>query len=311
MEEKADRMHQQAAQPAIAQMPQITRPDALHPTPISQLPKDGVDQVPHSPQHRTVVGCRLGGMRFAERRVQYDAFRAQEGLQVGQPIVAIPQDPPGRSSQQERHNFSIGFIRWGQEDAGEQTWPTQLRMQPKAIKGLAIRVIFAVAGLTTKAHTPGRASKTADGQGYTVYDGHPAIIADQFIAQPTPQPLFDRPQVRGLPHKRGTSDLSHGGKEMAIVATKVVKDFLVLGESQIGADYFHRDDLTISQLGHRPSLAQARSFRHRWYHLVNQTETCDNKIVQVHGVPPQKLANLLRKVDSMDPFFGKNTCTSC
>lgn len=91
IEEKADRMHQQAAQQAIAQMPHIPRPDALHATAIRQLPKDGVDEVAHSAQHRTLVGCCLGRVRLAERRLQQDAFGSQEGLQIGQPIVAIPK----------------------------------------------------------------------------------------------------------------------------------------------------------------------------------------------------------------------------
>ena len=37
----------------------------------------------------------------------------------------------------------------------------------------------------------------------------------------------------------------------------------------------------------------AFALRHHWQHLVNRTETCDNKVVQVHGVPPQKLVILL------------------
>jgi hypothetical protein len=154
IEEKAERMHQNVAQQAVAQMPQITRPDSFHLTAIGQLTKDRIDEVANAPQHRTLVRGRLRCMRLPEWGLQQNTFRAQVGLQIGKPIVAIPHDQARGAFQQERHNFSIGFIGRCQEDTGEQTRPTQLRMHPKAIKRLSLRMIFAIAGLAPEAHTP-------------------------------------------------------------------------------------------------------------------------------------------------------------
>src|SRR6516225_7063909 len=156
-------MHQNAPQDAVAQMPYIPRPDALHPTSVSQLPTDGVNERAHAPQHGTLVSCRLRRMRFTKRCLQRSAFGTQEGLQLGQPIVPIAQNYSGGPFQQERQDFSLGFIGWSQEDAGQQTRPTPLCLHSKAIKSLAICMIFAVAGLTTEAHAPGCACKPADG----------------------------------------------------------------------------------------------------------------------------------------------------
>ena len=163
---------------------------------------------------------RLGCVCFAERRLQKDAFGVQVGLRIEQPIVAIPQHYTARAGRHERHGFSIVFLSWGQEDAGRRTRPTQLRRQPNAIKRLPVRMIFAIASEASSAHTPGHAGKAADGQRHAVYDGHGPIIADQLIAQPTPQPLFDRPQVGRLPHEGRASGLPQSGKVMTVVRRK-------------------------------------------------------------------------------------------
>ena len=64
------------------------------------------------------------------------------------------------------------------------------------------------------------------------------------------------------------------------------------------------------QFGRWPAFAQATPLREDRQQFINCTETCANKVVQVHGVPPQKLALLLSKVGSMSLSFGKKTCTS-
>src|SRR5690349_16073363 len=68
-------------------------------------------------------------MRFAERSLQKNAFAAQEGLQIRQPIIAITQDDSACSFQQERRNFAISFMSRGQKHPRQKTRPTQLRMR--------------------------------------------------------------------------------------------------------------------------------------------------------------------------------------
>jgi hypothetical protein len=49
IEPNTQHMHQDQAQDAIAQMPQISRPDAFELTAIGQLSKHDVDEITHSP----------------------------------------------------------------------------------------------------------------------------------------------------------------------------------------------------------------------------------------------------------------------
>lgn len=130
------------------------------------------------------------------------------------------------------------------------------------------------------------------------------------ISDQTPEALFHHPQVGRLAHTGRPIDLRHRREKVRVVAAEVVEHFLILTQTQVCADHFDRHHFGIGLFRHGTAFAQALSFRHGWQHLVNRTETYDNKVVQVHGIPPQKLAILLRRVDSMNLFFGKNTCTS-
>src|SRR5579885_1072415 len=67
VEPNAKGMHQQHAQDAIAQMPQIARPHAFELASIGELPKDRINQIANTTQDRTLVGrCTR---RSEERRV--------------------------------------------------------------------------------------------------------------------------------------------------------------------------------------------------------------------------------------------------
>src|SRR5579863_2857561 len=280
-------MHQKETQQAIAQMPEIPRPDPLHLAAIGQLTKHRVDEVAYSPQHGTLIRSGLRCMSVAEWCLQDNAFRPQKGLQVGQPIIAITQHHTRRAFQQHRHNFAIGFISRCRKHPGQQTRPTQLRMQPKAIKGLAIRMIFAIACYATEAHTPGRTGKTADWQWHAIHYRQAWIVADQFVTQPAPEAFFDRPQIGGLSDEGATRELLQSREKVRVMPLKIGKQLFILRESQVASDHLYRDHFTVSQLRLRSSFSQWLSFRDTWHHLVNQAKTCDNKIVQTHEIPPQ------------------------
>ncbi len=51
IEQPTDGVHEYHTQQAIAQVPQIPRPYAFGSTAISQLPKDGIDAIPHAPEY--------------------------------------------------------------------------------------------------------------------------------------------------------------------------------------------------------------------------------------------------------------------
>lgn len=288
IEPKTECVHQNEAQQAIAHMSEIPCPDSLHLALIGQLTKDSVNKVAHPSQDGTLVGCRFGRMGPAKRRLQHNPFAPQERLQFRKPIIAITQDNASRSSQQQRHDFSIGFIGWSQTHAGQQTRLTQLYMHPKPIKGLSISMVFAIARHAPEAHTAGRTGKTAGGQRLAVHNGQVRIVADQFVTQPAPQPLFDHSQVGGLPHKGRAMRVAPGREKVRVVTSEIIEEFLILAEFQITCDHFDGQDFTIRQLWRWASYSQPLVFDHYWHHLVNHAKTCGNKIVQVHGSPPQK-----------------------
>ena len=58
IEAEAERVHQQSPQNAVAQMPQISRPDALDSPTIGQLPKDGIDERANPAQDSAFISCR-------------------------------------------------------------------------------------------------------------------------------------------------------------------------------------------------------------------------------------------------------------
>src|SRR6266852_4971433 len=100
------------------------------------------------------------------------------------------------------------------------------------------------------------AGKLTDRDGLTHHDGHHGIIEQQAIPDEAPQPLFDGPQVGCLPHKGRAIHSSQQREKCA--------------EFRLWT-----------------ALAQALAFRRPGPHLVNETETCDNKI----GLPSWHLSS--------------------
>ena len=245
IEQDAKRVHEHHTQNAITQMPQITRPEPLHAAAIGQLSEDRIDAVAHAAQNGTPPMSRLS-TGFAERSLQNHADLAQSGLQVGQPIVAIPQEQPSCPRRRVPDDLALMDIGGSQVHLRDDAGPAQPPMQSKAIEGLPTGVIFAVAGRVIEAVTAIGAGKLAGRNRHTIHDGDGGIIEQQRVADEAPQPLFHRPQVGGLPQPGRASRLRHFRKEMRGVAAEVVEDFLVLTQTQIGSHDFHRDDFAIS-----------------------------------------------------------------
>jgi hypothetical protein len=246
--------HQNATQQAVAQMPQISRPHPLHLTTICQLTENGINEIAHSTQDLAVIGGGFGGVSEAKWGLQENAFRAQKGLHIGQPIVAVSQDYTGCAFQHKRNDLSIGFIGWCQKQVGEHARPTQLGMQAKPIKRLSIRMIFPIAGLPSEANTPGCSCKAADRNGNTVHDGQAWVVGEHRVAQEAPQAFFERPQIGRLSHKGGPMQVHKCRKEVAIMTLEVGKQSLILAQTQVTSHDFHRDHFAIGQLGGGPRV---------------------------------------------------------
>jgi hypothetical protein len=154
--------------------------------------------------------------------------------------------------------------------------------------GLPTGLVTAYAGRVIKTVAAIGSYKLAHRDRHTIHDRYCGVIKQKRVADETPQPLFHGQQVGSLPQPGGANHSRHCRKEMRVVATEVIKDFLILGESQIGFYQFHCNDQAHGQLGHRPSFAQAFALRRCGQHLVNQTETCDNTIGLLSWCPSSK-----------------------
>jgi hypothetical protein len=129
-------------------------------------------------------------------------------------------------------------------------------------------------------------------------------------ARHTPQPLFDCSQVGRLPHKSRSMQSSQRWKEMCMVVTKVGKESGILAQTPVRSRNFYGEHLTIAELRDRAALTQLLSLGDHRHYLVNPAKTCENKVVQVHDVPPQKRFVDCSEDMRMSLFFGKETSTS-
>jgi len=220
-------VHEHHTQQAIAQMPQITRPNSFGSAAIGQLPENGIDARAHPSEHRapTVRELRTG---FAKRSQQHHANLAQGRLQGGQSVVAVSQEQPAGACRHIPDHLALMHIGEGEVHLGDHAGPAQAQMQAKAVEGLAAGMVFAKAGRVIKAMTAVGARTLADRDRHTIHDGHCRIVEQKAVADQAPQPLFDRPQVGGLSHKGRTIDLHHRWEKVRVVAAEVVKHFLIL-----------------------------------------------------------------------------------
>src|SRR5579875_2211303 len=94
IEKDAKRMHEQASQQAIAQMPQITRQDAPDGKTTDELRKDRLDQGAHACQNGAVEqASQRRGSQF-KGGLQPNTQTSQDDFEIGQPGVAIPNSKP-------------------------------------------------------------------------------------------------------------------------------------------------------------------------------------------------------------------------
>jgi hypothetical protein len=301
IEQNTQGVHQEHAQQAIAQVPPIRGPDPFDGTSICQLPKDGINALAHPAQHRTPTVCRLG-TGFAKGSQQHYPDLSQGFLQGGQPVVAVAQQQSLVLCRQIPDDLAFMHIGWGQLHLSNHPWPTPSHMQAKAREGLRRVMIFAKTGSIIKAVAAVGPRKLAERNGHAIDNGYRRVVEQERITDQTPQPLFERPHIGRLAHERTAIHLRHRGKKVGGVTAKIVKDFLVLTQTQVGSHHFDGHHFAVGQLGHRSSCSQAFSFRCRWQHLVNQTETCDNKVVQVHDVPPHQIAQSSEDSRPHEPF---------
>jgi hypothetical protein len=219
VEKDSNDMHEHHAQQAIAQMPQIPRPDPFGPTAVDELTENGLNALAHSTQDGTptVRGRMFGG---AKRGEQDNAQSSQAGFEFRQPIIAVAQQQTGRTRGQLAGRFAFMHVGCSQVQVGDDAGPGDGRMEAKAVEGLSHRVIEAFARLAFKARAARRTGKLADRQRKAVDDGRRGVRGEQRITDQAPDALFDGPQLGGLPHKGAAIYLQQARKEVVPMALK-------------------------------------------------------------------------------------------
>ena len=120
-------------------------------------------------------------------------------------------------------------------------------------------------------------------------------MADQPIAQPHPQALLDGPQIGRLPHKGRAMDCQECREKVAVMTAKVLKQLLILAQSQITANEFDGNHLAIAE-SRWPAVTVGKA-------SSIQPATGENEIVQAHGFSPYRFTCHTEESKSLEPFL--------
>ncbi len=195
IEKDAKSMHEHPPQEPIAQVPGVACPDMPNTDSTKELRKNRLNAVTHACQNAAVEQASQRRRGLFERSLQADAQVSQDPFEIGQPIIANPQQQSARSFGQIQDHLAFRDIACGQANPREHSRQTNANVDLEAIKRLLLSMIPSVGGFSSKEPRALGTGKMADGQGKTIDNGHLGIIADLFVAQPHPQALFHRPQM--------------------------------------------------------------------------------------------------------------------
>src|SRR5882762_5089003 len=272
-------------------MPLITRSQSFKGTMLSQLAKNCFNAITHSTMDSALIRLCFGRLWLLIRSLQSNSLFSQTLLNIRNPIIPISQNQSRGAFQQFFYHSSIMFIGRSNVKACNHPLIANSCMDSESIKRLFLDRIISISCLSTKNLTAGYTRETTDWQRTTINDTGLLIMNDQLVTQILPQTLFEHPQICRLTSKSRPVNLFQPGKEMSIMATKVLKNLGFFRYLQIVAYHFNRQYFTIRQFCCWSSFSQSFSFCHHRQQIVNQTVTCYNEIVQVHGVPPQNFSN--------------------
>src|SRR5690349_16131939 len=100
-----------------------------------------------------------------------------------------------------------------------------------------------------------------------------------------PSPLAP-PQVSCLPGESGAMYTRQRGEEVGVMSAEVVKDGLVLGNTQVLPNHFHAQHLTIRHRRLGASRSHPHPFQALCKGIVYMAKHRYNENVQVHCSPP-------------------------
>ena len=207
---------------AMAQMPQVSRPDTLDEVTVHELTEDRIDPVTDAAEVGTASGT--GGL-------QLQALRCQCLSERGLPVVAVPHDDTLSAVDQLEHDGRLMDIGGGEAEAHDNPGPGDT----KAVEGLAQQHVVAEGHLAPETSAAVGSRELTDGEGEAIHQLQPELAANPW-EQPLPYALLEMAQIGRLSDEGGALALPEGGEEVGVVSPEGAEERLVLVQGQALAD---------------------------------------------------------------------------
>ena len=191
-------------------------------------------------------------------------------------IGSIRQQQTAVTGGQFTHHMQVVDIGRGQIKRLDHTERVDLKMQPKAIKGLATK-LFTVAGETPKKLAAAGSGEPADRHRQAVQH-HNRIR--KILGHVFKELLFHRLQIRSLPQK--TDSTTELGEVMAVKSFEKFEDVFVSVEPEDFADNFHCKYFAVSHLRRWASASKGPFWKEFFHKIISFTVDIYDKIIKVH-----------------------------
>lgn len=303
-------MRQHFAHNPTRQVPHISGPYSLHLEAFCHLAEYCLYSIAHPTQPSADFSVPVSA-RQLKRHKHLNSLLAQLLAQLGLPVVAITQAIAFCLSRKLLKRSYITQAGRGYYDSCDYSGPTYPYMETEAIEGLLYRKVFTISSLASKALASWGASEPADVHREAIYNGKIGVTVG-LLYESLPKSFFQLPQIGCLSDESRPMDKSQSGKQVCPVSAKILKDGLVLAQTEILADYFDGDDFTVSEPRQRSTLAQALRTEIIRKCVVNEAKHSYNEGIDVQGKRPP-IVGLAITIEDASPWtfnFDSKTCTS-
>jgi hypothetical protein len=133
-----------------SKMPEVTRPHPLYTVAFGQLRKDGVDPVAKTAEQSTPLRSGISLFFGGVRGQKLYAHLRQLFFGLGRVVVAVSdKKAAGALGEFGEHRELVGVSR-GYREAGDEPWPADPHVHPKAVEGLLDEGVLAESSLSFK-----------------------------------------------------------------------------------------------------------------------------------------------------------------
>jgi hypothetical protein len=142
VEQESHRVREDFAQQPTGEVPQLTRPHPLYGVTSHELRKDGVDPVAKTAKQSTSLRSGISSFGGVRGQKLYAHLR-QLFFGLRRLVVAISDEKTrGRLGEFGEYRELVGVSR-GYRKAGDEPWPANPHMHPKAVEGVLEEGILA------------------------------------------------------------------------------------------------------------------------------------------------------------------------